>query len=144
MVFQAVATDCACRIADRMSPDASGPGCAVYGPDASGPGTPLRSCFGVIATAYLQNEAVSDSHVEPAQVPEAPWPMYDEDLLHLHGKALSGLRHSHPLRESESRDDPDHHHAGYDLLSWNADVDRRGVGAPVYPADSPQNTRTRP
>lgn len=50
---------------------------------------------------------------------------YPEEWFHLHGKALSGLRHSHPLKDGEDPDKPWHYHEGENgprLL----DVDRRG------------------
>lgn len=68
---------------------------------------------------------------------------YGEELFHLHGKSLSGLRHSHPLRPGENVDSPDHIHEGDD--AWLTDsiwndavevpdgVDRRGYGAALYP-----------
>jgi hypothetical protein len=39
-------------------------------------------------------------------------PIHPEDWRHLHGKALSGHRHSHRLRPGESVDEPDHWHEG--------------------------------
>lgn len=48
-------------------------------------------------------------------------PIYPEEMFHLHGKAISGERHSHPLREGESVDDPDHYHS-----------ESRAVGKAIY------------
>lgn len=60
---------------------------------------------------------------------------YPEHWLHLHGKAISGCRHSHPLRTGESRDAPDHHHEGDPAAETGEDgyVDQRGLGRAVYP-----------
>lgn len=63
---------------------------------------------------------------------------YPEEWFHLHGKALSGLQHSHPLRDGEDPDDPDHRHAGEDAddetqARWSEqDIDRRGDGPALY------------
>lgn len=50
------------------------------------------------------------------------WIVYPEEWFHLHGKAMSGHRHSHPMRPGEDCDDPDHDHP---------------VGDPDGPADYP-------
>jgi hypothetical protein len=61
---------------------------------------------------------------------------YGDELLHLHGKALSGLRHSHPLKPGENRDAPWHDHEGeWDRSLAGSDEDPRGVGAALYFAD---------
>ena len=60
---------------------------------------------------------------------------YPEDWYHLHGKAISGLRHSHPLKLGEDRDEPWHDHEGEWIPSIAATApgeDRRGVGAALY------------
>ncbi len=62
-----------------------------------------------------------------------PVSAYPGEWYHLHGKAISGLRHSHPLRDGEDRDDPAHYHEGGDLLPIGGDEDRRGVGRALYP-----------
>lgn len=72
---------------------------------------------------------------------EYPWSVaepvevlaYPDDLLHLHGKAMSGLRHSHPLKPGEDRDEPWHDHEGeWDPTLATGAEDRRGVGAALY------------
>lgn len=57
---------------------------------------------------------------------------YPEEWLHLHGKALSGLRHSHPLRPGESVDEPWHYHEGELAEDVPEGVDDRGYGAALY------------
>jgi len=56
-----------------------------------------------------------------------PAPIYPEGWFHLHGKALSGLRHSHPLRDGEDADHPDHEHR---------DATTGAPCGPWYPADA--------
>lgn len=58
---------------------------------------------------------------------------YPDEWRHLHGKALSGLRHTHPLRPGEDPDEPWHTHEGEFTLPPGGNVDRRGVGAALYP-----------
>lgn len=60
---------------------------------------------------------------------------YPEEWQHLHGKSMSGLRHSHPLKPGEDPDEPWHDHEGYFTLPWDSEVDRRGVGAALYPTN---------
>ena len=64
---------------------------------------------------------------------------YPEKWQHLHGKALSGLRHSHLLKPGESADDPDHMHEG-ELDESHSDMDSdhkhsQGCGAAIYNID---------
>lgn len=67
---------------------------------------------------------------------------YPEEWYHLHGKAMSGLRHSHPLRNGEDQDNPWHDHEGEFTLPHGGEVDRRGVGVALYPAgDTLDGTR---
>ena len=54
--------------------------------------------------------------------------IHPEEMYHLHGKAISGLRHSHPLRDGESRDEPDHEHEPV----YDKDADRHNYGRAVY------------
>lgn len=69
----------------------------------------------------------------PAEYERVEVAAYPEDWYHLHGKALSGMRHSHPLRDGEDPDEPDHDHEGEYTLPRGGEVDRRGVGAALYP-----------
>lgn len=55
---------------------------------------------------------------------------YPEQWLHLHGKAISGLRHSHPLRDGKRRHAPDHDHEG--PRDQRDPRDPRGVGRAIY------------
>lgn len=58
---------------------------------------------------------------------------YPEECLHLHGKAISGLRHSHPLKPGENPDDPWHDHEGeFGMCDVPDGADRRGAGAALY------------
>jgi hypothetical protein len=61
-----------------------------------------------VLTNYPNEHEGWDQHPIPAE----DFPIYPEELFHLHGKALSGVRHAHPLRDGESRDEPDHEHEG--------------------------------
>lgn len=58
-----------------------------------------------------------------------------EEWLHLHGKALSGLRHSHPLKPGEDVSSPWHDHEGEWVDEWTGQPGRRAAGAALYFTD---------
>lgn len=76
---------------------------------------------GEVEEQWSEHTEICPTYVEVNSYPEA-W-------YHLHGKGISGLRHSHPLRDGESVDDPDHDHEGG---PEDPEVDQRGIGRAIY------------